>query len=121
MKINRKGVTRIVFEFDKVVVKIPNFTCQWNHFLTGLLANMNEAKTWEISKSNQGDYLLCPVVWASWGGWVLIMKKAVQCELDEQINYNEWLLYGFGGDDQPYNYGHYEGRIVKIDYGQLGF
>lgn len=78
MKINRKGATRIVFVFDKIVIKIPNFTCQWDHFLMGLLSNIQENKLWKWNtgkfESGRSKYL-CPVKWCSFGGWFLIMVK----------------------------------------------
>lgn len=125
MKIERRGCTRIVFIFNSVVVKIPNFTVCWRHFLQGLLANMGERDTYY---ANTGRYnvglsdLLCPVVWASWGGWVLVMKKALPftCtdEQGRELDYSKWIMAGFGGDDKPDNYGILNGTIVKIDYGQ---
>lgn len=117
MRIDRKGITRLVIVLNNLVIKIPNFTCQWNHFLQGLLANINEAKTWRLNRSE----LLCPVVWSSWGGWILIMRKAVPCkymsEGGEEIDYSKWIIAGFGGDDKPDNYGVFNGSTVKIDYG----
>lgn len=117
MTLNTKGITRLVLELESVVIKVPNFTCQWSHFLQGLIANMNEAKTYRWHPNKE---LLCPVVWASWGGWVLVMQKAVPCKyLDEggsEIDYSKWIAVGLGGDDKPDNYGQYMGNIVKIDY-----
>jgi hypothetical protein len=126
MKINRKGVTRIVFVFKTFVVKIPNFTCQWNHFLKGIIGNIEESKTWEYNSGeyeNGNSYLLCPVLWCSWGGWVLVMKRA------ETFTYEEWEAMidtdirehkkHFSGDDTMSNYGMIDGRIVKIDYADL--
>lgn len=123
MKINLMGCTRIVFIFKKIVIKIPNFTVQWDHFLKGLLANMNEGDTWEW---NSGQYekgyshLLCPVVWRSWGGWVLVMRRAVPLTIEdwEKLDdFTEWKEH-FPGDLTISNFGYYEGRVVKIDYGQ---
>lgn len=119
-----KGVTRIVFILKHVVIKIPKFTCQWEHFIKGLLANISENKTW---KYNSGEYesgkshLLCPVVWCSWGGWILVMKKVDRC-----LQYDEWDKWDisehrkhFEGDDTVSNYGILNNKLVKIDYGQL--
>lgn len=123
MKVNLKGITRIVLELDEVVIKIPNFTCQWNHFLKGLIANMEEDKTW---KYNSGKYekghshLLCPVLFCSWGGWFLIMKKAIVCDSESQIDCTEHIKY-FKGDDKPHNYGMIAKNLVKIDYGDLDY
>lgn len=118
MRIDRKGITRTVFLIGDYAIKIPNFRYQWNHFLQGLLANINEAKTWRLNKSE----LLCPVIWASWGGWILVMRRAVPCKwLDEggeEIDYSKWIVEGFGGDDKPCNYGIINGKTIKLDYGQ---
>jgi hypothetical protein len=121
MRVNRKGVTRLVIELERVVIKIPNFTCQWNHFLIGLLANIKENTAWKTSKlRDEGDlsYMLCPVKWCSWGGWVLVMEKAVPCDDGEEIDYMQWIYVDYGGDDKPCNYGWLDGILVKLDYGQ---
>lgn len=124
MKINLKGVTRIVLIFNKFVIKIPNFTYSWHHFLKGLVANINENHTWKYNsgKYERGkSYLLCPVRWASWGGWILIQGRAnikVTYENREEFDFSEHILE-FEGDDTISNYGEYEGRLVKIDYGDL--
>ncbi len=129
MKINLQGCTRIVFIFRRVVIKIPK-PFIWSHFLSGLIANMNEDKCW---KWNSGKYekgsshLLCPVVWASWGGWLLIMKRANTEEFKSSLHsklviiheelYKPWVDAGFSGDDKIDNYGIFKGNVVKIDYG----
>lgn len=127
MKVDRSGCTRIVFVFKRFVFKIPNFYYSWHHFLQGLLSNINENKTWKYNgfdgqRRELRDELLCPVIWCSWGGWILIMKRAVPClYLDEggqEIDYSKWIVAGFGGDDKPCNYGELNGRVVKLDYGQ---
>lgn len=124
MKINRKGCTRIVLEFENIVIKIPNFLNAWEHFLKGIIGNIEENNTW---KYNSGEfesglsYLLCPVKWCSIGGWILVMEK-----VDEVLNYdnkhlwdyNEHVRY-FKGDDTPHNYGILKGKVVKIDYAEL--
>ena len=124
MKINRKGGTRIVLEFKTVVVKIPNFTCQWSHFLKGIIGNIEESRTWKWNsgKFEKGtSHLLCPVKWCSVGGWILVMEK-----VDEMINDNNIHLWDcdehmkhFKGDDTISNYGILRGKLVKIDYADL--
>lgn len=120
MKANLSGVTRIVFQFDNFVIKIPKFTHSWSHFLLGLIHNMNENKIWkwQINPNNLDakPELLCPIIYASFGGWFLVMEKAVVCEWEEELDYKKWIDAGFGGDDKPPNYGYFETRIVKIDY-----
>lgn len=120
MKVNRKGTTRVVFVFKDVVVKVPNFFNGWLNFIKGIVANIDENQTW---KWNSGKYeggnshLLCPVQWCSWGGWILIMKRAIPCQWEEEIDYTIWEKAGLSGDDKQPNFGWYKGKIVKIDYG----
>jgi hypothetical protein len=123
MKVNMIGCTRIVFEFKNFVVKIPKFTHQWSHFLMGLISNMDESKTWKWNsgKYEKGtSYLLCPVLWCSWGGWILIMKKATMLTSEDwQTTFIPEHKKHFGGDDKLANYGYFNGKVVKVDYGQL--
>lgn len=126
MTINLKGVTRIVFVFRHVVVKIPKFYVQWDHFLKGIIGNIEEGRTWRYNsgKYERGtSYLLCPVIWTSWGGWILIMKRA------EPLTRDQWDLVCnlldeyqkyFAGDDTMNNYGILDSKLVKIDYADLG-
>ena len=122
-----KGATRIVFIFRHKVVKVPRLII-WSNFLRGLLGNITENRTW---KWNSGRYaegrekLLCPVLWCSWGGWLLVMRKV------EVVTYAEWKALTekditsykqhFPGDDHRRNYGWYEGRLVKLDYASIDF
>lgn len=124
MRIKTNGVTRIVFVLRTVVIKIPKFYIQWDHFLKGLIGNIEEGRTWRYNSGRYErgrSYLLCPVVWTSWGGWILVMKRAEvmtreQWELVEDISvYREY----FGGDDTMSNYGYIGDRLVKIDYGGM--
>ncbi len=131
MKINMGGTTRIVFVFKNIVVKIPKFTYSWEHFLKGLIANIGENKTWKYNsgKHERGrSHLLCPVLWCSWGGWILVMKRAdVGQWIREVIDmpespdetekmYSRWIVAGFGGDDKADSYGYLNGHLVKVDY-----
>lgn len=127
MKYNRTGITRLVFEFKNVVIKVPNYSYSWEHFLKGLIANIQESTTWKYNKHKpEITNILCPVVWTSWGGWILIMKKAdVKKHIDyvrslpkEGNIYSKWETCGFIGDNKADNYGFIGERIVKIDYGQ---
>ena len=120
MYINQKGVTRIVLEFENTVVKIPNFRYCWDHFLRGILANISEHKRWRFCKKDR--HLLCPVLWCSWGGWILVMKKArvlTDREFIEHVDIGLYSKAGLDGDDTSDNYGWLDNRCVKIDYGHL--
>lgn len=128
MRINRVGATRIVIELNKVVIKIPNFLFSWENFLSGLLCNIREGTTWRYNnlydQLETDSKLLCPVLFTCWGGWFLIMQKA-----DKVLTHDEFTaldeselkehLRQFGGDDTGPNYGRLDGRLVKIDYGNL--
>ena len=111
-----KGVTRIVFIFENIVIKIPNFTHSWYHFIKGLLCNMNEHKTWT---SHSRKDLLCPVRWIFPGGWLIIMVKCdpVSCEDYHNMDFSDFIYAELHEDMTPYNFGKLNGNIVKIDYG----
>lgn len=122
MTINLKGVTRIVIVLKTVVIKIPNFTYQWDHFLKGIIGNIHESKTWKYNSGkleSGSSHLLCPVLWCSWGGWILIMKKAdlLTIEQWDNLSIDEHKRF-FPGDDTLSNYGRLNGQVVKIDYAQ---
>lgn len=122
MNIKKNGITRWVFVFDNFVVKVPNFKNGWCLFLEGFVANLHESNYWNY---NNGNKLLCPVIWCSPLGFIEIMKRAdvdrhVEEMKDKDINWDEyydsWEQSGFTGDHKPSNYGYYEERLVKIDY-----
>lgn len=71
----RYGSTRIVFVFDKFVIKVPYWK-NWKRFLKGLVANINESS---LSRAYPDSNLLVPVTWAMKGGWILIMPKVRDC------------------------------------------
>lgn len=124
MRINRTGVTRIVFVFSRVVVKIPNFLSGWRPFVSGVLSNINERDcwNWNSGKYEKGrSHLLCPVLWSSWGAWFVVMRKVdkvLTMEEGWEHGLEEHMKY-FSGDDKGPNYGVLEGRVVKIDYGYV--
>lgn len=132
MHLNSLGTTRLVFVFKKFVVKIPNFTYCFLHFLKGMVANINETQCWKYSKYTKSSELLCPVIYGC--SLFLIMKKAdvlshirevremtnignINPEDELRERYGAWIEAGYGGDDKADNYGYYKGKLVKIDYG----
>lgn len=122
MKVNMQGCTRIVLEFKNVVVKVPNFSYSWEHFIKGIIANISESKTWKYNSGryNYGlEHLLCPMLFSSWGGWFIVMKKAKVLTEDQYLDLDTSLhQLHFGGDDKANSYGIINTTIVKIDYGQ---
>lgn len=137
MKIVRTGITRIVILTKNKAIKIPNFTYSWLHFLRGIIANTQESDIYKATKacSPEDLHLLCPVLWCSWGGWILIMPRVdterhykevyksaplgnIDCLDEVKIRYKKWFHSGLEGDDKCDNYGYLNNNLVKIDYGQ---
>lgn len=121
MRLITKGVTRLVILTQDYAIKIPKPRI-WNHFLRGLLANMEERLIWEIANISDSVLAdckehLCPVVWCSWGGWILVMKRAEDLEPDEAFEPIE-RLKTLCGDHKPANYGKIDGKLVMLDYGE---
>lgn len=121
MKINRTGVTRIVFVLKNHVVKVPTPFNGWYNFIQGIIANMVERNTWRFNSGiyeSGHSHLLCPVTWVSWGGILLVMVKAKTIPFDAEIDKSEHKKH-FPGDDHNHNYGIIDNRVVKIDYGNI--
>ena len=122
MKIER-GCTRIVFVFKKFVIKIPNLLVQYDHFLYGLLANLQEKNMYGKHKD------LAKVFYCNKLGIFLIMEKAEVVSNDIDIGefcdlltdkYKDDKLKEFMLSDwKPSNWGYIRGRLVKIDYGDF--
>lgn len=64
------GVTRHVILIGKYAVKIPRLNYGFALFLRGLQGNMQENIFGKM-----GDKRMCPVLWASKGGFILIMPR----------------------------------------------
>jgi hypothetical protein len=69
--------------------------------------------------------MLCPVLWVSWGGFVLVMRAAVP--LAEVMSLDDYLQAAeewgaMQGEDscpfepKPSDWGWYDGRRVALDY-----
>ena len=120
MKINLKGSTRIVFMFNKVVVKMPTLK-SWRLFLNGLLANLQERQFSKINNKNLARVLFSDPI-----GLVIVMERLKEvrhcglffvevqkicCESDLHLDF--WL-----SDCKPENYGYNNrGQLVKLDFG----
>lgn len=108
----REGCYRIVFLIGKYAIKIPNFRYEWRHFIYGIYSNIQEYNGWTYTKNP----LLCPVIWKSFGCFIIVMKRCDPISSAVLIDYEKWEEIGFGGDDKHDNYGYLNGRIVKLDY-----
>jgi len=115
MIINRTGATRIVLLTDNYAIKIPNFLSGWKLFVKGILANLNEREFWTVADPRYKQWL-CPIVWGSWGAWIVVMKRANRKpDMDPRLAFKE--LEHVVGDHKEDNYGMLDGRVVMIDYG----
>lgn len=126
MKITR-GTTRLVILIKSYAIKLPDFTRilqrkGWFFFLKGIIQNEEERKTWQLAQVDMYDESrLCPIIWSSWGGWIVIMQRAKPLSNLTwslvQRDSQDWINQGLGQDIKRSNFGTIRGRIVKVDYG----
>lgn len=122
MKIDRSGVTRIVILIWKYAIKIPNFTYSYQHFLWGLLGNINEVSTF---KNKVTRNRVCPILFHLPLGLMVIMRRVKiltdeeflshRDELEEILKVQEdWVITT---ELKSNSFGWYNGKIVVTDYG----
>lgn len=114
-----KGVTRIVFVFNRFVLKIPNFEKCHMHFLNGCYANWSEryfCKVWRDCKEPDLYKLVAPTYFCSWFGLIQIQARVEI--LGRQLTKKEEKIYNVvsGGDLKRVNFGWYKDRLVCCDY-----
>ena len=119
MKIE-KGTNRTVFLIGPWAIKVARFwhsnsKYRWKSFLRGILANIDEAYWQKLSSHKE---LLCPVLFKSPLGVVVVMRRA------ESINEEEYSKDVFSHvfkamplDNKIENFGKIGDKIVLIDYG----
>lgn len=115
----KKGLTRVVFIFKKFVIKIPNFTTQFDHGRCGILANLNE-------RNYNGKHECFAKVYFSSiiGLWVVMeyidpLPKYLDYKLRDYVYgyYKNDPLYTWITEDcKPSNWGVKDGNLIKIDY-----
>ena len=116
MTIARRGTTRTVFLVGRWAFKVPTGR-SWRLFLSGLLANMQEAEF-----SSTGWPELCPVRFALPGGFLVVMPRAVTLTEPMAEDAYERLTqrpdYVVPAENKPCSWGHLpDGRLVAVDYG----
>ena len=115
-----EGCSRRVAILGQVAVKLAKGR-------RGRRCNLYEAGVWERNQAHPKRSLhLCPVLWCSRRGVVLIMRAAepVPADFDIRIfdkQVGDWWDYSPGGDAWPCepkaaDWGVLDGRIVSIDY-----
>ena len=113
----RHGVSRDVFLIGKYAFKFASPRYGYDKFLQGLLANMQETK---FSKAHWPE--LCPVLWSSVGGFLIIMPKLRELSLEEYLKFDyegftHTDSYVVPVEDKPESFGWLAGKVVAIDYG----
>jgi len=126
MKVSRRGVTRIVLLTKNYAIKFPRFDYGWRLFIEGIRANLNEREIWMIANIPDNDLTtikqyLCPIIWTSWGAWIVVMKRAnpipTQRVWTHRLNTIIDIVRQYIGDQKDDNYGTLNGDIVMFDYG----
>jgi len=117
MIVDRTGATRVVILTRKHAIKLPNFLNGWKLFLHGLLANMQERQF-----STTGWPELCPVVFSTPGGWLVVMRRARPMSIEEFHGFDvegfcDQSEYRVPAESKASSFGYLEGRIVALDYG----
>lgn len=120
MKI-RCGTKRIVFIFNKIVIKLPKIN-RYESFIRGILENIVEGKLSGLHED------LCKVIYCNRFGLFSIMEKANPIPDDiDRFDFLEMLENKYKNDlckdillsdFTPENYGYINDRIVKVDYGK---
>ena len=113
MEIITSGKTRFVILTGKKAIKIPYFTRGIRAFISGVRSNLTERKIWRKTK----DADLFPVLASSFTGLFLVMPRAEAYCNGEGKQYLK--DYKFLGDDESCNYGYLNGKICKLDYGEV--
>lgn len=122
-----KGFTRMVIVIGPWAIKMPLLPLLqkkiassryrwWRRWFWGVEGNRTEARVWKESQGQAHD--LCPVLWSGFWGLILVMPRC-QILTDEQWeleDLNNEVAFSFYTDNQPYNFGYLDGRVVQVDY-----
>lgn len=120
MRIDLKGVTRIVFVFNKYVIKIPNFKYSMLHFLQGCYSNWSERDFYKRHikaeySGNMSKYV-APSHFCFWFGLFQIQSKVEvlnRCLTEEEKEFFKAIC---SEDFKKENFGIYKNKIVCLDY-----
>jgi hypothetical protein len=110
--------------FRRPVVEIGRWAVKFARNARGRAYNKNEANLYR-STTDDRRKLLCPVLWISPGGRLLIMAAAEP--MTEMLNLDDYLDLGAQwGNDGPFepkasDWGWYRGRRVGLDYSAPAF
>ena len=122
MKLDKKGITRLVFIFKYFVIKIPKFTYSHKHFLQGCYANWSERNFTKIFKDIDWDgetnlyNLISPSYFCSYFGLFQIQARCKPLLRDLTEMEKELYKPLCEKDNKKENFGWYKGRLVCLDY-----
>jgi hypothetical protein len=129
----RRAVPLVVFAYGttRAVLCVDSFAFKFARSARGARCNQFEAKLYRRSNSKRRE-LLCPPLYCSPLGLILVMRRANPMTDDEVRKYvwntglawNGWDYLGPGDDDQPFepkamDWGWLDGRPVAVDYANL--
>lgn len=117
MRVASNGMSRTVVLIGRYAFKFPwgSFPgSHWRMFLRGLLANMNEARIWSVTRSP----LICPIIWSAPGGFLIVARRceAVSNEEFHGLDTAAWDRWPVERNKAD-SFGWLGGRLVAIDYG----
>lgn len=118
------GVTRAVLLIGQYAIKVPRVRYGWAKLLHGLLSNMTEARFTGLAEQFQ----LCPTVLSVPGGFLNVQRRcrplndreweATRQNQDDVHGRGDWQ--GMACDFKRDNFGVLDGRVVLLDFGELG-
>ena len=120
VKLEAKGITRIVFLVSRFAIKIPNHRYGHRHFLQGCYANWSERKFCKDFKNadypeNMYQYV-APSYFCSWFGLFQIQARCEPYNEDLTEKEKEFFKPLCWGDNKKENFGILKGRLVCLDY-----
>lgn len=120
MKIDLKGITRLVFLVGKYAIKIPNFKYQHDHFLQGCVANWSErkyCKNFKNAKYEGNMYeWVAPSLFCSWFGLIQFQRRCEPYLKTLTKKEKEFYKPLCGTDNKKENFGLLKGKLVCLDY-----
>lgn len=126
MKVIKTGITRTVILTKSYAIKFPfpRKGYGWLNFVKGIIANINERDIWNLTKIEDCYFIqdakpfLCPIIWSSWGAWIIVMPRCVPLKNGTEYRVIPELR-DICGDHKIDNYGLFNGNLVCLDYGQI--
>lgn len=116
VEVIRHGITRTVILIGRYAIKVPSLRYRGRFFLQGCLANVSERDTYRGWNGRRHYKPLCPVLWCSWGGLLLVMARAEPIPDETWAAAEKAWFTHLDPDWKRDNLGIYLGRLVLIDY-----